>query len=355
MYKKLHWICNSPSSYNNYLFDHLANNLPCKFQVHYLYVNGPECRSSIKNKNSYTWRLIKSAVFDKTLLKEARSKESLFVIGGWQKLVHISLFFIARGRYVVWTDTPQINKKRNMLKDCLRSIFLKFIFTHAKAVLGTGMPALKVLNQMGAPHDKLINFPYWVNTPDINLLVTEGRKDQFSILSVGRLIPVKAFGHLLELAAKLKNYGFGDFMIKLAGDGPEYQNLEKMIKEKKIESYVTLLGWLDNNDVLKEIQACDLFVHPAAFEPYGVVVLEAMAHGKPVIVSDCTMAGVDRIVTGKNGYLYKFGDIEELAKIVIHLMGDKDDRNRLGRNAYRTAMEWPVDKALTIVHNLLKN
>lgn len=354
MYKKLHWLCNSPSPYNNFLFDHLANNLPCEFQVHYLHVDGPEHQSFIKSKNSYTWRLIKGEVFDKTLLKEARSKESLFVVGGWQKLVHISLFFIARGRYVLWTDTPQINKKRNIVKDCLRSIFLEFVFTHAKAVMGTGVPALKALNQMGASHDKLINFPYWVNIPNINLSVTEGKKGNFSILSVGRLIPLKAFGHLIDLAVKLKNYGFSDFMIKLAGDGPEYQNLEKMIREKKVESHVILLGWLDNNDVLKEIQACDLFIHPAAFEPYGVVVLEAMARGKPVITSDCTMAGVDRIVTGKNGYLYKFGDIEGLAKIVIHLMGDKEDRNRLGRNAYKTAMEWHVDKALRIVNSILE-
>ena len=168
------------------------------------------------------------------------------------------------------------------------------------------------------------------------------------------MIQLKAFHHIIDLAEKLRNCGYTNFIIKLVGDGPEYQNLEKMIREKKVASHVILLGWLDNNDVLKEIQACDLFIHPAAFEPYGVVVLEAMARGKPVITSDCTMAGVDRIVTGINGYLYRFGDIEGLVKIVIHLMGDKDDRNRLGRNAYKTAMDWRVDKALTIVHNLLE-
>lgn len=354
MYKKLHWLCNSPSPYNNFLFDHLANNLSCEFQVHYLHVDWLAHQSFMKSKNSYTWRLIKGEVFDKTLLKEAHSKESLFVVGGWQKLVYISLFFIAKGRYVLWTDTPQINKKRNIVKDYLRSILLEFVFTHAKAILGTGVPSLKVLNQMGASHDKLINFPYWVNIPNINLSVTEGKKGNFSILSVGRLIPLKAFGHLIDLAVKLKNYGFSDFMIKLAGDGPEYQNLEKMIREKKVESHVILLGWLDNNDVLKEIQACDLFIHPAAFEPYGVVVLEAMAHGKAVITSDRTMAGVDRIVTGINGYLYKFGDVEELAKNVMHLIDGKEDRDRIGKNAYKTALKWHIDKALRIVNRLLE-
>lgn len=354
MYKKLHWLCNAPSPYNNFLFDHLANNLPCEFQVHYLHVDEPEHRPFLKSKNSYAWRLIKGGIFDKILLKEARCKESLFVVGGWQKLVYLRLFFIAKGRYVLWTDTPQFNKKRNILKDYLRSILLEFVFTHAKVIMGTGVPSLKMLNQMGAPHDKLINFPYWVNISNINLSVTEDKKGNFSILSVGRLIPLKAFDHLTDLAVKLKNYGFSDFVIKLTGDGPEYQILKKMIREKKVESHVTLLGWLDNNDVLKEIQACDLFIHPAAFEPYGVVVLEAMAHGKPVIASDSTMAGVDRIVSGINGYLYRFGDIEELAKIVIRIMGDKDIRNRLGRNAYKTAVEWRIDKALAIVQNLLE-
>lgn len=354
MYKKLHWLCNSPSPYNNFLFDHLANNLPCEFQVHYLQMDGTEHQSLIKAHNNFKWRIITNGLFDKVLLREALNKESLFVIGGWQKPVYIILFLIAKGRYVLWTDTPQINRKRNILKEYLRSGFLKFIFHNAKAIMGTGVPSLKVLNQMGASHDKLINFPYWVNIPNINLPVTEGKKGNFSILSVGRLIPLKAFGHLIDLAVKLKNYGFSDFMIKLAGDGPEYQNLEKMIIKLNMESYISLIGWLEYEDVLKEIQTCDLFIHPAAFEPYGVVVLEAMARGKPVITSDCTMAGVDRIVTGINGYLYRFGDIEGLVKIVIHLMGDKDDRNRLGRNAYKTAMDWRVDKALRIVNRLLE-
>ena len=102
------------------------------------------------------------------LLREAFSKESLFIIGGWQKPIYIGLFLISKGRYVLWTDTPQINRKRNILKESLRSGFLKFVFLNAKAIMGTGIAALAVLKEMSAPADRLINFPYWVDIPDIN-------------------------------------------------------------------------------------------------------------------------------------------------------------------------------------------
>ena len=354
MYKKLHWLCNSPSPYNNFLFAYLAKNLPCEFQVHYLQVDGTEHQSLMKAHNQYKWRIIKNELFDKLLLREAFSKESLFIIGGWQKPIYIGLFLISKGRYVLWTDTPQINRKRNILKEYLRSGFLKFVFLNAKAIMGTGIAALAVLKEMSAPADRLINFPYWVDIPDINPTIMADKTHKFSILSVGRLIQSKAFHHIIDLAEKLRNCGYTNFIIKLVGDGPEYQNLEKMIIKLNMESYISLIGWLEYEDVLKEIKTCDLFIHPAAFEPYGVVVLEAMAHGKAVITSDRTMAGVDRIVTGINGYLYKFGDVEELAKNVMHLIDGKEDRDRIGKNAYKTALKWHIDKALRIVNRLLE-
>lgn len=342
----LHWICNSPSPYNDFLFRYLYNNFGCRLVVHYLNTAGTEHASLLDKDTGYVWRKISSRYFDWVLFTEAAKRDNIFVIGGWNCLLYVLLFVLTAGRYLIWTDTPDSTKQRVGIKNLIRKVVLKLCFAHAKAVMGTGTPALRQLEVMGALENQLVNFPYWVEVPPVKVLQPS---DLISILCVGRLEKIKSFDHVVALAERLIQQGMRNFGIQLIGDGSERKNLQQLVENANLQQYVKLVGWLDNDEVLTRMGSCDVFLHPASFEPYGVVILEAMARGRTVIATDMSMAALDRIINGENGYVYPHGDIAKLSGIVSRLAANADFLTETGSAAYRTASDWQVDKALTIL------
>jgi starch synthase len=96
----------------------------------------------------------------------------------------------------------------------------------------------------------------------------------------------------------------------------------------------------------------DVLLHPARCEPYGVVVLEAMASGLTVIASDATAAAVDRIEGGVNGFLHISDDGDDLA-LRIRDIADRPDRLAgIGAAARKTADAWPSSRAVRIIREL---
>lgn len=348
--RRLVWLCNSPSPYNHFLFSFLAKTLPFPLTVVYLEIAGTE-HAAVMQDSSYHWRKATSKFFDYELLVAALDPETSLVVGGWHVPLYYLVFLASRGRYLIWNDTPDLRKRRLALKEWIRRYLVQAAFAGAKWVMGTGTPAINTFKEMGAPISKLVTFPYWVELPI--LIAPPPRNATFTILAIGRLVAIKSFEHLIELARFLEVRGVRDYEIQLIGDGPERLRLNAMIAANGLEGRVKLVGWLDNQAVLTAIEACDVFVHTASWEPYGVVVLEAMARGKVVVASDQTMAAVDRIVQGHNGYLFPYGDIDRLATIIENLMQDPGHHDALGRRAFETSSQWSVARATETLVKLL--
>lgn len=74
---------------------------------------------------------------------------------------------------------------------------------------------------------------------------------------------------------------------------------------------MTLIGYIDHENLSEYLLASDLFVHPTRKDTYGLVINEAMAHGLPVITTERCVAGTDLIKQKENGYVLKFGDTLE--------------------------------------------
>lgn len=346
----LHWICTSPSPYNDFLFRYLHAHLSCRLLVHFLHTAGTEHASLVAGDTGYDWRKIESIWGDGYLMSEASKPGSFFLIGGWNCPLHLRLFLAAKGRYAFWTDTPNPDRFRSLVKRGVRKAVRTVCFANARAVLGTGAPALRLLEGMGARSATLVNFPYWVELPPPPECNPSG---PVTILSVGRLEKVKSYDHLVLLACQLKTQGVKRFQILLVGDGSERADLQRQVEQRGVSDLITMLGWLDNAEVLRRIAACHIFLHTASWEPYGVVILEAMARGRAVLASDRSMAAVDRIQHGENGLLYRHGDIEELAALVTDLLASPAEIARLGGNAYTTACQWPVSRALDLVQEII--
>ena len=138
------------------------------------------------------------------------------------------------------------------------------------------------------------------------------------LISVGSLVPKKNQRLLIEIAATLKAIHL-DFEFLILGDGPERPQLEEEIAVQGLTGLVQLLG--NVNDVPFYLHQATLFIHPAIYEPFGLVLLEAMAAGLPVISLDGG-GNRDIVVDGKNGFLIQENDaglfVEKINYLLTH-------------------------------------
>jgi glycosyltransferase involved in cell wall biosynthesis len=151
------------------------------------------------------------------------------------------------------------------------------------------------------------------------------------ILTVARLHPDKGLRHAIG-AAKILHDAKLDFEWIIIGDGPERPSLEGQIKSLGLGDKMRLLGFQPATRVLKELQLASLFVLPSISESQGVVYLEAMATGTPIIGTN--IPGVDEtVINGESGILVPVASPEDLAQAVMHLLEDKELCKRLSDNA----------------------
>ena len=131
------------------------------------------------------------------------------------------------------------------------------------------------------------------------------------LVNIGRLSEQKGQLLLIEAAALLHAQGL-DFELVIVGDGPLRNELERRIDERGLRGQVRITGFQDNHGVRRELEAAGTLVLPSFAEGLPVVVMEALALGRPVIST--YIAGIPELVqSGQHGWLVPAGAIEPLA------------------------------------------
>ncbi|HHO59165.1 MAG TPA: glycosyltransferase family 1 protein, partial [Thiotrichales bacterium] len=132
------------------------------------------------------------------------------------------------------------------------------------------------------------------------------------LVTVGRLVPLKGHGQLIQAAAKLKAVMPG-LKVYIVGGGDMLDTLQQLARQAGVSEMVTFTGAV--NDVASYLAKADLFVSTSESEGMPVSVLEAMAWRLPVIASD--IPGNNSVVTHKQtGFLYRLGDVDGLAETI---------------------------------------
>jgi len=147
--------------------------------------------------------------------------------------------------------------------------------------------------------------------------------DMFVISVVGKLVEWKNQSHLIDLLAKLEQQGKKAHVFIL-GTGQTMDTVREHAKILK-DNVVHFAGFVDPLELPKYYAASDLYLHPARIEPHSLAISEAIYMGTPVVLSSrCGSYGeTDDVQVGKNGYVYNFGDIDEMTSKVVKLMDDK--------------------------------
>lgn len=188
--------------------------------------------------------------------------------------------------------------------------------------------------EMGIKNDKIEVIPNGISEEDIfrgksNLL--ENYKSKEIILSVSNLVKTKGIDFNLKAIKKLEKK-HPNLIYLIIGEGEVRKELRRLMKVLKLEDRVEFLGKLSHKKTMEYISICDIFSLPSWQEAFGVVYIEAMAHGKPVIA--CKGEGPeDFIKDGETGILVKPKNVDDLAKTLDFLLSNQEESRKIGERA----------------------
>lgn len=171
----------------------------------------------------------------------------------------------------------------------------------------------------------IIKNPLVGDIPERNTIVSN------DIVTVGRLSKQK--NHKLLIRAFFEfTKEYPGYRLLIYGKGEEYENLNKLIQDLKMQKKVYLMG--TSRTVLKEISGAKMFVLTSDYEGMPNVLAEAMAVGLPCVSTDCLGGGAAALInSGVNGLLVPIGDIEKLASAMKQIAKDDLLANQLGEEA----------------------
>jgi len=165
--------------------------------------------------------------------------------------------------------------------------------------------------------------------------------DALVLGTIGRLHPTKGQTHLIETAGRLR-CRFPNLHLLLIGDGPIRQNLEVELKRKTIP--YTLTGYLPQ--AYEALPAMDIFVLPSISEGMGLVLLEAMQAGVPIVAS--AIGGIPEVIrAGKDGLLVPSGDVTGFTAACTSILENPD----LAKSLVHSGQDrWPMFSMASMLH-----
>ncbi len=190
--------------------------------------------------------------------------------------------------------------------------------------------------------DKVVVIPNGVNlemfTENNDRIVLEGDP---SILYVGHLSRLKGVDILIRAVTKLSS-DLPNMKLHLVGNG-NISSFADLSKKEGIEKYVIFHNWAKPSNIPSYYKSADICVFPSRHEGFGIVILEAMASGTPVIASD--IPSFREIVSdGVDGRLFKSQDVDALSREVTSLYKNPNLMKVFGRNALEKVKNYSWEK-----------
>ena len=196
-------------------------------------------------------------------------------------------------------------------------------------------PPVSVL-PTGLPMDSFL--PDEEKAAQIRRMYLRGRKHLF--VSVSRLAKEKNVEFLIRSVKLIKERRGSDFKLLLVGDGPEIKHLQRLAEELGVQEEIVFVGAVPNEEIRNYCHAADLFLFASQSETQGIVLIESMAAGTPVLAVRAT-GTEDVVICGENGYMTNVSEIEFSEKLMDIL--EKKELQILTEGAKKTAENYRSD------------
>jgi glycosyltransferase involved in cell wall biosynthesis len=146
---------------------------------------------------------------------------------------------------------------------------------------------------------------------------------------VGRVTPRKGLHILLEACSILAKQECHDYTVLIVGDGPQQQELKELTEKNNLTSCVKWIGRVEYGRLGEYFHKSDVFVLPTLEDTWGMVILEAMLLGKPILCSKQAGAS-ELVIEGKNGYTFDTNSPEKLAELMHYFINNPDLAKSMG-------------------------
>lgn len=242
---------------------------------------------------------------------------------------------------VVWYHTllSQILRDRGGAdaRFLLQALRQRAVFGLASVVVGnSGAAREELVRVWKLPRSKVEMFWYCIPDP-LRAGREAGERLGAQVLCPGRLHPSKGQEVLLR-AVPVVAGACGDVRVWFAGAGQERERLEGLAGELGVRDRVEFLGAVPREELLRRMGRASVCVVPSLSEAFGLVNIESMAVGTPVVAS--RVGGIPEIVRdGVDGLLFEPGNAEELAACLVRVLRDEGLRAEMGRNARQRFLE----------------
>ena len=188
-----------------------------------------------------------------------------------------------------------------------------------------------------------------------NMLVSLPKKkspcNKKNLITVSRLDYGKRNDEIIEMFSKIDDK---DAKLYIIGDGEEYERLEKLIADLKLEDRVKLLGYMSHKDMEKYLFDSSIFLMASVTEGLPMVLLEAMSYGIPCIAYKTASGTSDIIDNEYNGYIIENRDSDEYIKDINTLLDNDKLRMKYSKNAILTSKKFYKDEVVKMWEKLLK-
>ena len=217
-------------------------------------------------------------------------------------------------------------------------------------ILGASAYTSYDLKLCGFYPDKCFKWGYFPEVRDcgIDQLIQQKRENaRVEILYAGRLLNLKRVLDTVKALDLLVKKGVTNFRFTVVGDGEQKPKIEAYVKKHRLEQFVRLMPFVPASEVRQYMDQADIYVFSSNFyEGWGAVMNEAMDSACAMVVSHAVGSAPYLIENGKNGLIYPCGNVKRLSDALGKLIGDRDYRESLAKNAYEAiTREWTAQKA----------
>jgi len=237
-------------------------------------------------------------------------------------LVHIhsaldmGIAYVKSGLNLPYVITEHSTKYSRGIINRAQEKYLPKVFGRAEKVLTVGNGLKEEISRY-TNDNRIEIMPNLVKMPKISLSDKEESNSKiFKFFSLGFLTYKKGMDLLIE-AFNLGKDQLKDVELLIGGAGEEMNNLKALINKYKLSKNVLLLGELNREEVAKNMNKCDCFILTSRHETFGIVYIEAMNYGKPVIAS--ITGGPDTFLNEKCGLLVENENIEAIKNAMINM------------------------------------
>jgi len=259
----------------------------------------------------------------------------------------------SKAAFLFGTDAVSLTPREGPAwKARVKKYLWPWLFRLADQVFAPSSGTRDLMLTLGLPADRLTLIPYvvdndwWIRQSaqvDRNTVRAEwgATPDTVVILFCAKLQPWKRPLDLLRAFAMAK---LSNAILLIAGEGPLRTQVESEAASLGVASRVRYLGFVNQSQLPAVYTAADLLVLPSEFEPFGLVVNEAMCCARPVIASDQAGASRDLVAPVSPDFVFRCGDVDALAELIRKAAADLTHLKELGRAALSHIQTWSPER-----------